>query len=122
MSAQVIEKNGEPAFAVLPWDEYRALMERLEDLQDAIDADAAMARIADGEETYPDVLVERLCGGENKVKVWRSYRGLSAKALADATGATPAAISQIESGKRQPSVDLLKRLAEALGVDMDDLV
>ena len=42
--------------------------------------------------------------------------------LAATVGVTPSAISQVETGKRGLSVDLLKKLSEALQVDMDDLV
>jgi len=42
--------------------------------------------------------------------------------LGDACGVAAAALSQIETGKREPSVGLLKKLAEALRADMDALV
>lgn len=122
MSAQIIEQGGSPEYAVVPWDEWQALLGRLEELQDILDADATKAAIAAGEETFPVGLVDRLLSGENRVKVWREYRGLTAARLAELAEVTPAAISQIESGKRGLSVDLLKRMAEVLRVDLDDLV
>ncbi|MBU4525717.1 MAG: helix-turn-helix domain-containing protein [Desulfomicrobium sp.] len=123
MNVQIIEnKSGNPAYAVVPWDEYRTMVERLEELQDIVDADKAMADIIDGGETYPSELVERLVRGDNPVRVWREYRGMTTAALAAAAGVTSSAISQIEGGKRGLSVELLKRLAEVLRVDMDDLV
>ena len=123
MNVQVIENNvGSPAYAVLPWDEYKALLERLEELQDIIDADNTVAAIAAGEEAYPHELVERLLGGQNPLRVWREYRGMTTAALASAAGVTPSAISQVEAGKRGLSVDLLKKLSGILRVDMDDLV
>lgn len=123
MNVQVIEsKVGTPAFAVVPWDEYKAMVERLEELQDIVDADKAMTAIAAGEETYPCDLVERLLGGQNPLRVWREYRGMTTAALASAAGVTPSAISQVETGKRGLSVDLLKKLSGILQVDMDDLV
>jgi DNA-binding XRE family transcriptional regulator len=123
MNVQIIEnKSGSPAYAVVPWDEYRTMMERLEELQDIVDADKAMTEIANGAEAYPAELVERLVNGDNPVRVWREHRGMTTAALAAASGVTSSAISQIESGKRGLSVELLKRLAEVLRVDMDDLV
>ncbi|PKN43382.1 MAG: XRE family transcriptional regulator [Deltaproteobacteria bacterium HGW-Deltaproteobacteria-18] len=123
MNVQVIENNsGNPAYAVVPWDEYRSMVERLEELQDIVDADKTMAAIASGEETYPHDLVERLLGRENPLRIWREYRGISTAALAAMVGVTPSAISQVETGKRGLSVDLLKKLSEVLQVDMDDLV
>lgn len=123
MNVQIIEnKSGNPAYAVVPWDEYRTMVDRLEELEDIVDADKAMADIADGGETYPTELVERLVRGDNPVRVWREYRGMTTAALAAAAGVTSSAISQIEGGKRGLSVELLKRLAVVLRVDMDDLV
>lgn len=123
MNVQIIENNvGNPAYAVLPWEEYKALLERLEELQDILDADSTIAAIAAGEETYTQELVERLLDGENPLRVWREYRGMSTAALASAAGVTPSAISQVETGKRGLSVDLLKKLSGILQVDMDDLV
>jgi DNA-binding XRE family transcriptional regulator len=123
MNVQVIEnKVGSPAYAVVPWDEYKAMVERLEELQDRVDADKAMAAIATGEEAYPHDLIERLLDGQNPLRVWREYRGMTTAALASAAGVTPSAISQVEAGKRGLSVDLLKKLSGILQVDMDDLV
>lgn len=123
MNVQVIEsKSGTPAYAVVPWDEYRTMVERIEELQDRVDADKTLANITAGEETYPPELVERLLGSENPLRVWREYRGMTTATLAATVGVTPSAISQVESGKRGLSVDLLKKLSEALQVDMDDLV
>lgn len=123
MNVQIIEnKSGNPAYAVVPWDEYRVMVDRLEELQDIVDADKVMADIDDGGETYPSELVERLVRGDNPVRVWRENRGMTTAALAAAAGVTSSAISQIEGGKRGLSVELLKRLAEVLRVDMDDLV
>jgi DNA-binding XRE family transcriptional regulator len=123
MNAQVIaDKKGNPEFAVLPWADYQAILDRVEELQDIVDAENVSAAIHAGEETFPQELVDRLMSGENPLKVWREYRGMTASALASLVGVTPSAISQIEGGKRGVSVDLLKKLAMALDVDMEDLV
>ncbi len=98
------------------------MLERLEELQDIVDAENATAGIAAGAETYPPELVERLVRGDNPIQVWREFRGMTAATPAAAAGVTSSAISQIEGGKRGLSVDLLKKLAAALQVDMDDLV
>ncbi len=36
MSAQIIEKNGKPEFAVVPIDEYQLLLEKAEELDDLV--------------------------------------------------------------------------------------
>lgn len=84
--------------------------------------DTAMSRIAAGEEEiFPDSLVERLLSGKHPLKIWRDYRNLTLAALASICNVTTSALSQIEKGKRGPSVALLKRLSQALRCDMDDL-
>lgn len=62
-----------------------------------------------------------LLEGDNPVRVWREYRGISAADLGRACGVTAAAISQIESGKRMSSVMVLKKIARHLKIDLDTL-
>ena len=52
----------------------------------------------------------------------REQAGLSQSALARAIGISQSAISQIESGERNPSYDMLRQLAQALGVSVPHLV
>jgi DNA-binding XRE family transcriptional regulator len=119
MKVQVLEKDGKEAFAVLPIDEYRALVQRLEDLEDAQDLRSYRSNPG---ESFPSEVVNRLLDGENPVKVWREYRRLTQGQLAEQTGVTVAHISQIESGKRECSVKLLRALARVLEVDADLLI
>ena len=123
MKVQVIEKDGHPEYAVLAFEDYERLREEAEMLADIRAYDAARARIAAGDnEFFPSELLDRLLSGEHPLKVWREYRGLTLAQLGNACGVSAAVLSQIETGKREPSVSLLKKLAEALRVDMDDLV
>lgn len=52
----------------------------------------------------------------------RRAAGLSQRQLADATGIPQGHVSRIESGKLQPSLARLARLAVALGVSTDYLL
>jgi DNA-binding XRE family transcriptional regulator len=79
-------------------------------------------KLAAGEEArIPASLVERLVSGENRVRVWREYRGLSGVALAKQAGLAQAYLSQIETGAREGTVETYGKLAAALGVSLDDL-
>lgn len=123
MTVKILESKGKPAFAVLPYDEYIALCELAEDAEDV----AALARFAKryakgSEETVPAEVVDRLLAGESPLRVWREFRGMTGAQVATAVQITPAHISKIESGKGEPSVALLKRLARLLRVDMEALV
>ena len=123
MNVQVIERNGVPEWAVLPYADYARLMARLEDVQDAADVARVRAALARGdEEAVPDAVVARLLDGEPPLRVWREYRGLSQAALAEAAGVTQSMVTMIETGRRTGQASTLKRLAEALRVDVDDLL
>ena len=120
MTVQVLETDGKPAFVVLPHDEYQTLVELLEDLDDA----AAITRFAarhdaGAEPTVPAVVVDRLLDGESPIRVWRENRGMTAAQLAAAVKVTRAHISKLESGKGEPSLDLLRRLARVLDVGIE---
>ena len=97
--------------------------ERLVDLADVAIADRVMANVAAGRDEFiPSEIVDRLLDGENKVKVWRGHRGLSARELAEKAGLSASYISEIESGRKEGSISALKKIAEALRLDLDDLV
>jgi len=123
VTVKILESKGKPAFAVLPYDEYIALRELAEDAEDAAALARFAKRYASGkEETVPVEVVDRLIAGEGPLRVWREFRGMTAAQVAAAVQITPAHVSKIESGKGDPSVALLKRLARVLRVDMELLV
>ena len=81
-----------------------------------------MAAIARGdEELVPEAFAKRLIAGESPVRVWRELRGLTQAALATWSGVNRVQIANIESGAKSGSVATLRKLADALGVGLDDL-
>jgi len=94
-----------------------ALEEMLEDA-----AATASYHSSRDQERVPIELVDRLLAGENAVKVWREHRGLSQRDLAARAGLNFAYLSQVETGARNGSIQTMKKLAEPLGVDLDDLI
>jgi len=52
----------------------------------------------------------------------RVTRGMSLRSLAAEVGVSPSLISQVETGKTQPSVSTLYALSNYLGLSMDDLL
>ena len=122
MTVQILEANGKPAFAVLPYAEYKALLELADDADDAAALLRFSKRIAKGEvETVPIDVVDRLLAGESPLRVWREHRAITAAQLAAAVGVTPAHVSKLESGKGEPSVALLKKMAKLLDVQLGEL-
>ena len=59
--------------------------------------------------------------GQN-LRDWRKARGLSQEDLAFAAGIDRTYVSGIERGRRNPSLLMIARLAEALGVTPGDLL
>lgn len=123
MSVQILEHDGRPAFAIMPAEEYQALLEALEDAHDALRIEEFHRRLLAGEEeVFPLDLVDRLLAGDNPVRVLREYRGMTLQQVADACGVTNAHVSQVERGKRSMSTELLKKMAKALRVDVEMLL
>jgi DNA-binding XRE family transcriptional regulator len=119
MTAQIIKQDDQPEWAVIPYKEYLELLEKVEMLEDVAAYDRA---IAINEEGIPHEVVKSLVEGENPLKVWRTYRGLTQIQLAEKTGLSQSQIAMIESGEREGTVKVLRRIAKALNVDIDDLV
>ena len=122
MSVQVIEKDGKPEWAVIPYDEYERLLEETEMLYDVRAYDEAKRTIAEGEELIPSEVTYAIVDGVNPVRVWREHRGLTQAELAEAAGISVPYLSQIESGKRRGSAKVLAAIAKRLGMSLDDLV
>ena len=119
---QIIERDGKPEWAVIPYNEYLELVEQAELLEDIRDFDRLSTEVASGEEELiPSEVVDALLDGENPIKVWREYRGQTQQQLADTAGISKPYLSQIETGKRKGTVDILSAIAKALDVSLDDL-
>lgn len=102
------------------YDRLCALEEELADVQAAL---AVEARIANGkEELIPAGVVDRLLDGEPPLRVWREFRNLTQAALARASGVNRVQIVEIEAGRGNGSVHTLRKLADALGVAVDDVI
>ena len=122
MNTQIIEKDGRPEWAVVPYDDYQRLLEIAEDMADIRAADEASAALAAGEEMIPGELVRRLAAGEQPLRLWREHRGLSTAALAQAAGLDEALILGLEAGDIPLEEPIQTTLALALKIDADDLV
>jgi DNA-binding XRE family transcriptional regulator len=122
MSAQFIEIEGKQV-VVIPADDYRILLEKAEMLDDVAAYDRAKAALAAGDdELVPALVANAILDGENPIRVWRQHRDMSQVQLAEAAGISQAYLAQIETGKREGTLSLYRSLAEALGVDLEDLV
>jgi len=117
----IMTPNGEE-LAILPAADFRAMEAVIEDRADSQAVTTFRERLAAGdEELIPAVFANRIIDGENKVRVWREYRGMTARDLAEKAEISPAYLSQIESGARDGSFETIKKIAAALAITVDDL-
>ncbi len=98
---QIIHHNGQPAFVVIPYDQYQAQQG---------------AQSFDKRTTAPQEVVEMMVEGASLLKAWRKYFGLSQRELAERAGLTQAQVANIENGRQIPRADTLLKLSDALGV------
>lgn len=124
MSIQIINREGKPEWAVLPYEEYLTLIEQVEMAEDIQDYANAKNALANGsEELIPSSVVFALARGENPIRVWREYRKITQQQLAEKVSISVPYLSQLETGKRTASLDVLTRLVTELNLDaIDDLV
>lgn len=100
MSVQVIRRDGEPEYAVLPWSEYQALL-----------AAAALGQpVSEPVAAMPSPSLQQLTQ-------LREAKGLSVEALARTVGISPHYLGMIESGARQPDAAIKRALAWNLGIE-----
>lgn len=118
---QFIQTAAGERLVVLSEQDYTALLEQAEDYRDIQAANEARVRIDAGEETFPSSVVEALLEDVAPVRVFRKHRGLRAGELAAKVGISQGYLSEIEAGKKTGSLGVLKRIAEALDVDLDNL-
>jgi len=122
MTVQIINKDGKPEWAVLPYETYQRLKEDAEMLEDIQDYDESKKAIEKGEAPVPSEVAYAILDGENSIKSWREYRSLTQRQLAEASGISVPYLSQIESGKRKGSTEVLSAIARALSLALDDIV
>ncbi len=123
MNVQIIEKNGKPEWAVIPFSEYKKIQEALEDAEDIKDIETNLKALSEGTEiAIPGEITFAVLDGTNPIRAWREYKHIKMNELAKKVGISPAYLSQIENNKRNPTVDTLKNIAQELGIDIDNLI
>lgn len=122
MNAEVITLQGKK-FAVFPLDVWEKLQERIEELQDIADCKEIEARIERGEgEYFPCEVVDAMLDGENTIKLFREYRGLTQAELAGKSDISLSMIKKLECGESEGSIKTIKSIAKALNIDVELLI
>ncbi|MFH2124040.1 MAG: helix-turn-helix transcriptional regulator [Pseudomonadota bacterium] len=123
MNVQIIEKNGKPEWAVIPFSEYQKLQEAMEDAEDVLNIEENIKAVREGREiSIPGEITFAVLDGMSPIRAWREYRQIKMGELAKKIGISPAYLSQIENGKRNPTLNTLKSIAIELKIDIDLLV
>ena len=123
MNVQIIEKNGKPEWAVIPFNEYQKLHEAHEDAEDIKDIEENLKAIQEGKEmTVPGEVTFAILEGTNPIRAWREHKKIKMNELAKKVGISSAYLSQIENKKRNPTIDTLKEIARALNLEIEMLI
>ena len=103
---QIIQgPDGRPLFAVVPYGEYLRLIGRRD------------------EPTFPhEVVGANVIDGKSLIRAWREYKKITQQDMAEKMGITQAAYSQMERPDSRLRRVTLKKIAAALGVDVDQLM
>lgn len=106
-NVQMITENGKPAYAVIPYAQFKLLCKKI------------------GEYLEPDEIPHEVAGfmlekGYSPAKAWRVYLRMSQKDAAKKLGITQAALSQIENNETNQRATLDK-IAVAYGIHVEQL-
>ncbi|MAU40991.1 MAG: transcriptional regulator [Kordiimonas sp.] len=116
---KILSPSGE-TMVVLPENEYLKLV-AASGLGAEDQRDADLIESLKNEETFPHSVVLRLLNGENPIKVYREHRGMTVADLSRAAGISYRYLLKLEQDGGNPRPATLNNLANALGVDPDDL-
>lgn len=119
---QIIQTPSGEEMVVLPRAQYEALLDAAEDRDDVLAAERSLAGIAAGTvELIPDSEVDGYLTAPTPLAFWREKRGLTQAVLAERAGIAEAELADIESGREEGRIGVLRALAEALAVTVDEL-
>ncbi len=105
---QTIMKDGEPAFIVIPFDEYVRLFPEA-------------SGIPEGKPIPREVVGLTVRKRYPIVRAWREYKGLTQTEVAERMGISQAALSQMEAGEKRLRKATLVKLAMAMGIAVEQL-
>jgi len=114
LNPQIIQQNGQPAFAVLPWDEYSHLIK-------------AVKTYAQHEPKEPDVwfphevVKANVIEGKSLIKAWREFLNMTQQQLADRANIPQSSVARMEKADKPARTATLKKLANAMNITVEQL-
>ena len=104
---QIIQQNGQPAFAVIPWTDYERLNAKKNHWW--------------GENTPHEVVTDVMVDGVPSVKAWRLFLGLTQQQVANGAGIKQSALARLEKNNHTPKPSTMQKIAIALGISVEQL-
>ena len=101
---QILKKDGEPAFVVIPYSEYLMLVPK-----------------AENDSVPHEVVGLVIKKGMNLVKAWRTHLSLTQREVAKRAGISQAALSQMERHGNALRTTTLEKLARAMDLSVVQL-
>lgn len=105
MGIQVISRDGQPEYAVVPWEQYQALLKAAGQLEPVV-----------AENTQATPQESASLPNFSELARLREDKGLAPEQLARSVGISPVYLALIESGERLPDAAIRRSLAWELGV------
>ncbi|MEZ5832790.1 MAG: helix-turn-helix domain-containing protein [Dongiaceae bacterium] len=103
--------DGTAQHAILTWADYQALLHAAED-----------RGATPPSPSIPDAVRDAIAGGAHPLRAWREHCGFNQAQLAALVGISRAYLTQIEGGERTGTIEVMARIARALGRSIEDLV
>ena len=120
MKKQIIISHGGERLVVLPEADYDALVRAAQAAGVEVEG-TGHGRATGRANTLAPEQQARIADGESPIRVWREVRGLSLTELADRAKLLEDDLSELETDQREATVEVLRTLARALHVTIDDL-
>lgn len=109
LKPKLIERDGQ-WFAMVPLSDFEKLMM-------GVSGDYLEVK----SKKLPDSLYKEIKSGQNAIRVFRKYRGLTQVELAEKAGIARPYLTELETGKKQGSIAVLKAIASALELELPDI-
>lgn len=104
---QIIEQQGKPAFAVIPWTDYQHLVAKKTNWW--------------GDDIPHEVVKAIAVDGISSIKAWRGFLKLTQQQVANKMGVAQSALARIENNATPPKASTISKIAQAMGISSDQL-
>ena len=109
-TVQTIMENGKPAFAVIPYDQFKLICNQMDN-----------RKVMYASDEIPHEVVSYIFEKHYSiVKAWRLYLRMNQKEAAEKIGITQGALSQIEKSESNQQ-GTLQKIADAWGIHVEQL-